>query len=160
MYGIRQYLCPKKKAMKEIRITLDREAVYAEVRKLAAYSGKKQTDATDDTSYDVMHITKAEEEMLDPYWDEARDVLMDVLKPFYHREEDGAIVCMMPQNWDEALEGTVNRTVAQYMKSFVAGRWLRLTAKEKEEEVMADADAKMTELRRKLYWKKKPELRI
>lgn len=145
--------------MTEITITLDKEAIYTEVKKLAAYSGKKQTDATDDVTYDVMHITKAEEEMLDQYWNEAKDTLMDVLKPFVKEITAEGIMLEMSASWDPNLAPTMQGTVDEAMKSLITEKWFRLNMAKNTELEKADANNKLVELRRKLYWKKRPTLR-
>ena len=148
-----------KKAMTEITIKLEKEAIYTEVKKLAAYSGKKQTDATDDVTYDVMHITKAEEEMLDQFYKESEGQLMDVLKPFVKNITKAGIILDMPTSWDINLKDTLQDTVNDVIKSLITAKWFRLNIAKNTELEKADANDKMVELRRKLYWKKKPTLK-
>lgn len=147
--------------MKSLDILLNHEKILEDVRRLAAYSGKKITDAQGGSAYDVMHITKEEEDVLETFCTEAKATLMDVLKPFLDSDIDkqGHIRCLMPSNWDENLTGTVNDTVHEYMVSYVASKWYRIVNQGKEAAETADANIKMTELRRKLYWKRKPVLR-
>lgn len=143
--------------MTEITIKLDKEAIYTEVRKLAGYSGKKKTDATDDVTYDVTHITKKEEEMLDQYWDEAEAVLLDLLKTYYKSgTAETGIVCQMPQNWDENLLETTIKSAQNYMQSYIVSKWFRLNMKDKVEEKAGDAVNQLAELKRKVYYRKRP----
>ena len=143
-------------SMIEIIITLDKEAIYTEVKKLAAYSGKKQTDATDDVTYDVLHITKAEEEMLDQFYNEAEGVIMDVLKPFVKDITADGVKCKMPTIWDPILKGTMQSTVNDVMKSLIAAKWFRINQAKNTEQVYDDANQKLMELKRELYWRKRP----
>lgn len=147
--------------MKSLDIILNRETIFEDVRRLAAYSGKKTTDTQGDTAYEVMHITKEEEEVLQVFYKEAYATLMDVLKPFLvtERVPSGHILCSMPNSWDENLEGSVRDTVHEYMVSFVVSKWFRIVKQDKEAAEINDANAKMIELRKKLYWKRKPTLR-
>lgn len=146
--------------MKSLDIILNREAIYEDVRRLAGYSGKKTTDTQGDTAYEVMHITKEEEEVLHVFYKEAYATLMDVLKTFLVTEgESGHILCSMPSSWDENLTESVKDTVHEYMVSFVVSKWYRIVKQDKESAELNDASLKMTELRKKLYWKRKPVLK-
>lgn len=148
----------KVKAM-ETTITLDKTAIYTEVKKLAGYSGKKQTDATDDIMYEVMHITKEEEEMLDQFWHESVALLMDILKPFVKDITSTNVRLEMPKSWDINMEETLQSTVNDLLTSLIATKWFRLNNAKNTELEKVDADQKMLELRRKLYWKRKPTLK-
>lgn len=145
--------------MTEITITLDKDTIYKEVKKLAAYSGKKQTDASDDVSYDVMHITKAEEEMLDQFWNEGKGQIMDILKPFVSEITEDGVKCNMPTSWDPMLSDTLQSTVNDVLTSLIAAKWFRLNSAKNTDPEKSDAEQKMIELRRKLYWKRKPTLK-
>lgn len=145
-----------------MNITIKKSDIYTEVAKLAGYGGKKLTDATGDLSYDVMSITTAEEEMLDQFYEAGIDMLTDVLKPFIaniSKESDQVtFACDMPDSWDEKLNDSTSGTANQWMTSYISSKWFRITKKEKEEAEAGDADLKMLELRRKIYWKRKPSL--
>lgn len=171
---------------KRLIIIIRKAEIYEEVGKLMAYAGKKQTDATGDTSYDVMHITKAEEEMLDQFFDSAVNELEDTLKTYLEHtrpdaltiiqgkaddEEDEdepesaakepgvTMVCRMPDSWDVELRASTVKTAKEWLASYVASKWLRLTKPDREAAEAGEADNKMSELKRKLYWRRRPQMK-
>lgn len=167
--------------MSELRIEIEKEEVYREVKKLAAYNGKKQNDATGGQSYETMTITKAEEEMLDQFWESGASMLVDATKafivkignslktdtgekdeddkPIYATKEGLELECMMPSSWNTNLAGSTKDSAKEFMVSWIASKWFRIVKGEKEALEVADSDAKMLEYRRKLYWKDKPKLK-
>lgn len=165
-----------------LTIEIKKTDIYTEVKKLAAYNGKKQNEATGGQSYETMNITKAEEEMLDQFFASGASMLVDATKAFItkvdsvittdtgNKDNDGQpiyesapglkMTCSMPNSWNAQLADSTEATAKEFMVSWVASKWMRIVKTERETLEVADSDAKMMEYRRKLYWKMKPTLKM
>lgn len=155
------YLCNKKNAMKRLDVAIKIDSIYAEVRKIAEYKGVKRNEASGGLSYELMRITKAEQEMLDTYLQEVTGMLEEQLKQYLvpTEEEEGMMkmTCMLPDSWDEQLEKSCTRDIEMIMTNYIASRWISMVKPDAEATEMDVATGKMKDLRTKIYYRARPK---
>lgn len=147
--------------MKRLDVAIKIDSIYAEVRKIAEYKGVKRNEASGGLSYELMRITKAEQEMLDTYLQEVTGMLEEQLKQYLvpTEEEEGMMkmTCMLPDSWDEQLEKSCTRDIEMIMTNYIASRWISMVKPDAEATEMDVATGKMKDLRTKIYYRARPK---
>lgn len=141
--------------MKTVRFQVARATAYEEVKKTSAYSGKKTQG--DDDAYERIRIKDAEEEMLGRFFDEACNMLTDLLKPFIAAtgtSSDFDVTLEMPSTFDEKLQPSMQRSMFSFVVLNIIASWYDFVKDEKTEATAKDAMGMLEDIRGKLYWRK------
>lgn len=146
--------------MKELLLTAKREDVYSEVEKTTEYTGAKMMQA-DKGAHDRLSATEADRELLSRFFDEAAGVATDECKRFVDEvtlDESGYEARLsMSDSFDEHLSESICTSLRNFFVAAVIAKWCKVAGMEKGEAYAADASAAMLDVRRKLYYRKKPQ---
>lgn len=146
--------------MKELLLTAKREDVYSEVEKTTEYTGAKMMHA-DEGAHDRLSVTEADRELLSRFFDEAAGVATDECKRFVEEvtldEADYEARLSMSDSYDEHLSDSIRTSLRNFFVAAVIAKWCKVAGMEKGEAYAADASAAMLDVRRKLYYRKKPQ---
>ena len=122
--------------MKEVYLEIGREAVMQEVHKITAYEGSripplvaKDGSKVDADRYKDVHTVKANEELLDKYWEAACGLAgtLTLIVPYarvQHTEGQLMMSLTLPHNWEEGLLESVKSACKQGMEQKIVGEWL------------------------------------
>lgn len=146
--------------MPTINIRIDREEVWEEVAKTAAYTGDKLGDA-DEGAYSRIMLTDEDRESLERFWEEvaatADDRLRDVIESPRSTRGDYDVDVRTSVNYDPTLNLGVKGALTAYFTAAVTARWFKLCNKDEAADYMAYAEAMMQEARRMLYSRRAPQ---
>lgn len=146
--------------MKTLLLTVSREDVYSEVEKTTEYTGAKMMHA-DDGAHDRLSVTEADRELLSRFFDEAAGVATDECKRFVDEvtlDEAGYEARLsMSDSYDEHLSDSIRTSLRNFFVAAVIAKWCKITGSGTGEAYAADASAAMLDVRRKLYYRKKPQ---
>lgn len=152
------YLCQKYTFMSELSITITRLDVYTEVMKATEYTGAKWVD--DAGAYDRIRTTDQDAQLLDRFFDDAASDLMELTKlfsPSYTLDATGLTVTLtMPSNYDESLNDGVRKAARSLFVNSILSAWCLFANKQEAASYSALAQGFMTDMRNKLYFRKKP----
>lgn len=150
--------------MIEIALHIDKANVYDEVAKTTSYTGAKMTE--DEGAYNRIFTTDADRQMLERFWCEACDGATEQFKQFItavstQSEEDSTdkdydVTLELSNSYDTNLNDSVETSLFSYFVSYIVSRWYKFTNKSEAESYFNDAVGMMDDIRRKIYYRKKP----
>ena len=139
-------------------LTVNKADVLKEVNKTTGYIGTKMEE--DKSAYGRIATTEENEEILDRFWDEACTAATDVFKPFISSFSSDItkheVNLNMPSSFDSNLTPSMVISMFSYFVSYIISRWNKFSNKAEVESYAADALGAMDDVRKKLYWRKKP----
>lgn len=138
-------------------LTVDKGKVYEEVAKTTHYTGKKTEEGQ---SFERISTTKHDDEMLERFWSESKDMVCNSLKKqlSYETEADGCydITLELSGSFDEALSDSMERSLFSFFVMNITAKWYTLANKEEAAGYAEEAATYMDDVKRKAYYKKKP----
>lgn len=156
--------------MNNVTLTVEKDDVYNEVAKTTAYAGKKMVD--DDKAYERIFTTKSDRSMLERFWDESCNVATDIFKPFISSvsskvtitAEDNtkteveaySVQLLMSSAFDTTLTDSILSSLRSFFVASIVAKWFVITNKQEAEPYAKDAVAFMQDVKRKIYYRKKP----
>lgn len=147
--------------MIEIVLTADKQQIYEDVARTTGYAGAKMVG--DNDAYERMFTTEADREMLERFWTEACNGVTELLKPFITRlsEENGKydVQLELSTMFDAQLKESIEKSMRSYMVLGIVSKWFVLTDKQEAESYGAQAMAMLADMKRKLYYRRKPTRR-
>lgn len=148
--------------MKEMNIRIDKENVYAEVEKSAAYRGAKKGETG---AYDRISLTDENREMLDRFWTECRGtveaMLREVLAGEHEANGQWAVELRVSELLDETQVATMELNLTNYFVQEICSKWFAMTSAEDDATTMAArAAASLETARQLLYHRKRPKRTI
>ena len=124
---------------KQIQLTVRKRDVYNEVAKTTAYAGSKQMSAEDEQAYDRVFTTDEDRLMLERYFGEAGDDIVNSLPTSYIVEvssyntgigidldADFRLTLQVPDAFPDALTASVEATMSFYFTTYIVSQWLAL----------------------------------
>ncbi|MCU6767350.1 hypothetical protein OCV73_00035 [Barnesiella propionica] len=147
--------------MKEITLIVNRASVYDEVAKTTSYTGAKMQNE-DETAYNRIFTTDEDQQMLERFWIEACHIATDNFKPFImhvskYTESDYIVKLKLSSSFDENLNATTESSLFSFFVVTIVAKWYQFTNKGETEYYTNYATKLMTDVMRKIYWKKKPK---
>lgn len=144
--------------MKRITLSVDKGRVYEEAAKTTDYNGSKN-DADD--RRDKVLITDADNVMLERFWAESASAVNERVKPFLVSVTDPgdnsySVELEMSNSYDTTLTPSVNSSLFSYFATSVISKWMEFSDKGDAKGYAENAAAMLTDVMRKLYYKKKP----
>lgn len=146
----------------DITLKIKKIDVYDEVAKTTSYVGLKQIDA-DDKMYERVFTTDADRDLLERFWKEACSAVTDEFKQFIvssplQTEEDVFTVDMsMPSSFDINLVASVEQSLCSFFINMITAKWFSISSKNDAEHYQNEAIASGDEVRRKIFYRKKPK---
>jgi hypothetical protein len=144
----------------EIRLTIDKSAVFDEVGLTTNYAGVKMEGA-DRESQERVSVAEQDSVLLERFWAEACGTCTDVLKAFVLNVEHGgdAYVLTMatPAAYDDALTDSMERSLFSYFVASIIAKWDAVAYKADSAYYFDAAAAMLAEVLRKAYHKQRPK---
>lgn len=127
---------------KQIKLTVRKLDVYNEVAKITAYAGSKQMDG-DEHAYERMFTTDDDRLMLELYFGEAADSIVNSLPTSYIAEAsdyntgtgidldaDYKLTLQVPEAFPDNLTASVEATMSFYFTTYIVSQWMALQKNE------------------------------
>ena len=146
----------------DITLSIKKIDVYDEVAKTTSYVGLKQIDA-DDKLYDRVFTTDADRDLLERFWREACNAVTDEFKQFIISQPgqtDNGIFTVdmsMPSSFDMNLVSSVEQSPLSFFINLITSKWFSISNKGDAEYYQQEALASGNEVRRKIFYRKKPQ---
>ena len=146
--------------MADFTLTIRKNDIYEEVAKTTAYIGKNKTVEDGKSVFDQIFVTDADLSMIERFFNESLDSLINVLKRFISGGSgaDGTITweLEMPSRFDENLLSSINSSANSFIVNSMIGKWCEITANDKVKEYVDNAAALLLDIKDKAFFKKKP----
>ena len=146
--------------MADLVITIKRSDVYEEVAKTTAYIGAKNKLEDGKSAFDQVFVTDADLTMIERFFNESLDALINVLKRFISDVSgvDGIITLQleMPSRFDDNLLESIKSSSNSFLVNSIIGKWCEITANDKVKEYADNAAALLLDIKEKAFFKKKP----
>lgn len=147
--------------MANFQLTINKSNIYEEVAKTTAYIGKKTTVENGKSAFDQIFVTEADSEMIDRFFNESLNLLINVLKRFILGDSRGdrliTFMLEMPSRFDGNLINSISLSANSFMVNSIIGKWCEITANDKVKEYTDNAAALLLDIKDKAYYKKKPK---
>lgn len=143
-------------------ISATKQSVYDEVAKTTAYTGDKMTG--DEHAYDRIFTRQADHDMLSRFWDEAAATITESLKRFIADTADTTTdgsdgytaTLQLSDRSDTALLPSVQQSLFSFFVNAIISKWNALANKPEVERYEQEANAAITDMLSKLYYKTRP----
>lgn len=146
--------------MANFTLTITKSDIYEEVAKTTAYIGGKNLDKNGKSLYDQVFVTDADLTMIERFFNESLDALINVLKRFISGGSgaNGTITWQleMPSRFDDNLLSSINSSANSFLVNSIIGKWCEITANDKVKEYADNAAALLLDIKDKAFFKKKP----
>ena len=118
--------------MADLTISIKKSDVYEEVAKTTAYIGAKNKLEDGKSAFDQVFVTDADLAMIERFYNESVDTLMNLLKKFVEEinDEDGNInwKLTLSSRFDIKMEPSIIRSATSYLVNSIIGKWCEITA--------------------------------
>ena len=146
--------------MANFTLTITKSDIYEEVAKTTAYIGAKNKLEDGRSAFDQVFVTDADLTMIERFFNESLDALINVLKRFISGGSgvDGTITWQleMPNRFDDNLLESINSSANSFLVNSIIGKWCGITANDKVKEYADNAAALLLDIKEKAFFKKKP----
>lgn len=146
--------------MTEIKIIIDKEAVYEEVAQTTSYTGAKMMD-NDEKAYDRIFTTEGDRSQLERFWNESCVAVCEALKEFVleERNERGGLSLSLGLSsaFDVALEPAIKKELFSFFVMNIVCKWYVFTNKKEAGEFATSAVGMLDGVKRKVYYRRKPK---
>lgn len=140
-----------------LQVIIDKDNVLKEVEKATGYTGFKMVGDKD--AYERIAATQGELKDLGVFWEEACNIVTDILKPFIGSSvetDDYQVTLNMPSAFDSNLSPSINSSLQNFFILYITGRWFKYANKAEAAGAIEDAESMLADVKRKIYFKKKP----
>lgn len=146
--------------MADLTISIKKSDVYEEVAKTTAYIGAKNKLEDGKSAFDQVFVTDADLAMIERFYNESVDMLMNLLKRFVAElnSENGNInwKLSMSDRFDNNLGTSITRSSTSFLVNSIIGKWCEITAPDKVKEYADNAAALLTDIKDKVFHKSAP----
>lgn len=146
--------------MADSTLTIKKSDVYEEVAKTTAYIGAKNKLEDGKSAFDQVFVTDADLTMIERFFNESLDALINVLKRFISGGSgvDGTITWQleMPSRFDDNLLESIKSSANSFLVNSIIEKWCEITANDKVKEYADNAAALLLDIKDKAFFKKKP----
>lgn len=146
--------------MANFTLTITKSDIYEEVAKTTAYIGAKNKLEDGKSAFDQIFVTEADLAMIDRFFNESLDALINVLKRFISGGSgvDGTITWQleMPSRFDNNLLESIKSSANSFLVNSIIWKWCEITANDKVKEYADNAAALLIDIKEKAFFKKKP----
>lgn len=146
--------------MVDLTISIKKSDVYEEVAKTTAYIGAKNKLEDGKSAFDQVFVTDADLAMIERFYNESVDILMNLLKRFVAElnSENGNInwKLSMSDRFDSNLGTSITRSATSFLVNSIIGKWCEITAPDKVKVYADNAAALLTDIKDKVFHKSAP----
>ena len=145
--------------MKKIVLIISKSRVYDEISKTTSYTGMKKENDTE--AYRRIFTTDADQEMLNRFWDESKNIICNKLKKVLLQEDETSgsyhLKLGVSNSFDDDLIASMERSLFSYFVMSITSKWYTLTNKEDSLNYATEAANYIEDILRKAYFKTKPQ---
>lgn len=146
--------------MANFTLTITKSDIYEEVAKTTAYIGAKNKLEDGKSAFDQVFVTDADLTMIDRFFNESLDSLINVLKLFISGVSVADVTITwqleMPSRFDDNLLESIKSSANSFLVNSIIGKWCEITANDKVKEYADNAAALLLDIKDKAFFKKKP----
>ncbi len=146
--------------MADLTISIKKSDVYEEVAKTTAYIGAKNKLEDSKSAFDQVFVTDADLAMIERFYNESVDILMNLLKRFVAdlNSENGNInwKLSMSDRFDSNLGTFITSSATSFLVNSIIGKWCEITAPDKVKGYADNAAALLTDIKDKVFHKTAP----
>lgn len=146
--------------MANFTLTITKSNIYEEVAKTTAYIGAKNKLEDGKSAFDQVFVTDADLTMIDRFFNESLDSLINVLKLFISGVSVADVTITwqleMPSRFDDNLLESIKSSANSFLVNSIIGKWCEITANDKVKEYADNAAALLLDIKDKAFFKKKP----
>ena len=146
--------------MANFTLTITKSDIYEEVAKTTAYIGAKNKLEDGKSAFDQVFVTDADLTMIDRFFNESLDSLINVLKRFISGVSVADVNITwqleMPSIFDDNLLESIKSSANSFLVNSIIGKWCEITANDKVKEYADNAAALLLDIKDKAFFKKKP----
>lgn len=152
----------------DIALNIKKSTVYIEVAKTTSYVGAKMM-AENENAYSQVFTTDDDRDMLERFWKESCSSVTDEFKQFIQSvspptngpaidyNEVFTVEMSMPSSFDERLVPSVEQSLTSFFVNLITAKWFSISNKGDAQYYQKEASAAGNEVRRKIYYRKKPQ---
>lgn len=141
----------------EIRLKVNKDAVYEEVMKTTEYTGAKMDD---EHAYEVVSTTEEDEVMLERFWEECKIMVCNSMKKVLQSETESNgeynITLNLSTSFDTSLTESMQRSLFSFFVMNITAKWYTFTNKSEATGYATEAATYIEDIMRKAFFKKKP----
>ena len=146
--------------MANFTLTITKSDIYEEVAKTTAYIGAKNKLEDGKSAFDQVFVTDADLTMIDRFFNESLDSLINVLKRFISGVSVADVTITwqleMPSRFDDNQLESIKSSANSFLVNSIIGKWCEITANDKVKEYADNAAALLLDIKDKAFFKKKP----
>lgn len=146
--------------MANFTLTITKSDIYEEVAKTTAYIGAKNKLEDGKSAFDQVFVTDADLTMIDRFFNESLDSLINVLKRFISGVSVADVTITwqleMPSRFDDNILESIKSSANSFLVNSIIGKWCEITANDKVKEYADNAAALLLDIKDKAFFKKKP----
>ena len=146
--------------MANFTLTITKSNIYEEVAKTTAYIGAKNKLEDGKSAFDQVFVTDADLTMIDGFFNESLDSLINVLKRFISGVSVADVTITwqleMPSRFDDNLLESIKSSANSFLVNSIIGKWCEITANDKVKGYADNAAALLLDIKDKAFFKKKP----
>lgn len=129
-----------------------------EVAKTTSYQGAKASDAT---AYDRIRTTDEDEELLERYWQESKNLAELILKKFFKSAVETSasysLTLNVSPNFNNAFIPSMHHSLFSFFVESIISKWYLLINKEEAEQATTSTVQHIEDVLQKLYYKLPPQ---
>ena len=141
----------------EIRLKVNKDAVYEEVIKTTEYTGAKMDD---EHAYEVVSTTEEDKVMLERFWEECKIMVCNSMKKVLQSETESNgeynITLNLSTSFGTSLTESMQRSLFSFFVMNITAKWYTFTNKSEATGYATEAATYIEDIMRKAFFKKKP----
>lgn len=146
--------------MKIINIDIKRSLIDRQLSKITAYTGAKSKGIDSPDDFDRVATIDEDAELLTRYWNNAANVLAQLVKEFISNfsvnEDNIEMTLTLSESFDDSLAEGVREGMNAFVAAFIAKGWFSLTFPEKADEWRDESSRLLSEISRNIYHRRRP----
>lgn len=140
-------------------ITINKEIIFKDVSMNVSVIARSLLDNDGNSLYDKVLIQERDKDVLETYFIKAFSVLKTLFRDFLAKV-DGLVLSINNPCNKGVLAESIEEMANTYLIERLTADWLKIKAPEYATIYLNESEASLTELRKKLYFKDVPEIKL
>lgn len=148
--------------MKSVKVTVRKSDVLDEVGRTTAYIGSKKVENKKE-EYERISTTESDGGMLERFWMESCDALVNLLRRFISsisstagEDKDFELTLSMSDRFDINLVSSINSSAFSFFVNSIIAKWSEITNKQESSAYSSNATAMLQDIKIKVFTKVNP----
>lgn len=142
-----------------MEITINKENIFKAVAMNVSIIARSLLDSDGNSLYDKVVIQERDNDVLEQYFVKAFSVLKTLFRDFLTKVEENVITINNPCN-KGVLAESIEEMANNYIVERLTADWLKIKSPEHATIYLNESEASLSELRKKVYFKDAPELKL